>query len=40
LFEELPKNTPTLIKLMAFLGTFEKDKVLEITKRFGQKKPN
>ncbi|CAI2172219.1 8032_t:CDS:2 [Funneliformis geosporum] len=32
--EVLPQNTPTLIKIMAMLGTFEKDKVLEITQRF------
>ena len=38
--KSLPTNTPTLIKIMAFLGTFEEKKVLEIVKRFNLKKPN
>ena len=38
--KSLPTNTPTLIKIMAFLGTFEKEKVLEVVKRFNLPKPN
>jgi tRNA nucleotidyltransferase/poly(A) polymerase len=40
IIETLPENTPTLIKLMAMLGTFDKEKVLEIVRRFNLKIPN